>query len=100
MEIIINESEVVSAANTAKELAIGEIRDIRSCWGTDNADDHDRMLCNLSKAMDTLKDSIIVKATMLAAIAGGATAATAVLREVRPLATPSTVVERATATIS
>lgn len=96
-----NQSELLSAACTAKELAIREIRDIDACWGNTCDIDHDRMMCNLHKAVDILRDVVAIKATYLMWVSGvNGSTTTTLTRETRPFNHPNTSVERAAATIS
>lgn len=86
----INESEFISTVCKAKDVAMREINIIYDNWGNyHNGDNchceherHDRMINNLHKAVEVLKDAIYIKAAILGYLGG--TTKLSVTRETKP----------------
>jgi len=66
--IIIHDENVIAALDKAKDIAIDEIWCIRDHWKNHHyseAFDHDRMICNLEKAVDIIEEVIATKVKIL-----------------------------------
>lgn len=87
----INESELISTVCKAKDVAMREINDIYDNWGNYHNGDcdcdrahHDRMIYNLHKAVDVLKDTIYIKSAILSYFNGNGISRVSVTRETKP----------------